>query len=164
MAFRRGSTLISKFMSKKSLFLVIIQFSSFAFFAVAGSLFTPNYWLIAQIIGLLIALWGVLAMKMGNFNIQPEVKHHANMVSSGPYKIIRNPMYTGLLLFFGISVLVNFTTETFVFSISRVLVFFILAFVLIMKITMEETFLTEKFGESYINYKKKTYRLIPYIY
>ena len=151
-------------MSKKSLILVIIQFSSFAFFAVAGSLFTSNYWLIFQIISLLIAIWGVVAMKMGNFNIQPEVKHHAKMVTSGPYIIIRNPMYTGLLLFFGTSVFINFSNDYLVFSIIRLIVFLILTIVLIIKITMEETFLATKFGEVYSKYKENTYRLIPYVY
>lgn len=151
-------------MSKKSLILVIIQFSSFAFFAVAGSLFARDYWLIPQMIGLSIALWGVLAMKMGNFNMQPEVKHHANMVTSGPYIIIRNPMYTGLLLFFGTSVFANFSTDILTFSIIRLLIFLLLTLVLIIKITMEENFLTDKFSHSYLEYKENTYRLIPYIY
>lgn len=151
-------------MSNKSKILVFIQFSSFAFFAIAGSLFTNNYWLLLQILGLLLGFWGIIVMKMGNFNIQPEVKHRANLVSKGPYKMIRNPMYSGLLLFFGISVLVNFNWDKITFSLIRLTVFGLLLIVLIMKIYMEEQFLTEKFGKDYINYKAKTHRLIPFIY
>ena len=151
-------------MSKKSQILVFIQFSSFAFFAIAGKLFTTNYWLALQLIGLGIGAWGVLAMKMGNFNIQPEVKTSAKMVSKGPYKIIRNPMYSGLLLFFGISVFINFDVKNLIFSILRLSIFLILTIVLMMKINMEEQFLTDKFGDDYTNFKENTYRLIPFIY
>ncbi len=151
-------------MSNKSQILVLIQFSSFAFFAIAGSLFTRDFWLILQLIGLGLGGWGVLAMKMGNFNIQPEVKTNAIMVSSGPYKIIRNPMYSGLLLFFGISVFGNFDFDNLTYSFIRLSVFILLTAVLIMKIYMEEAFLTRKFGTKYTTFKEKTYRLIPFIY
>ncbi len=144
-------------MSKKSLILVIIQFSSFAFFGLTGGLFAKGILLAIQIIGLAVGLWGVLAMKVGNFNVQPEVKHTAVFISRGPYKIIRNPMYTGLLIFFSVSILNNF-------SYVRVAVFLALTTALLLKIAMEEQFLTERFEKEYIAYKKKTYRLIPYIY
>jgi len=144
-------------MSTKSLILVIIQFSSFAFFGLTGGLFSKGIPLLFQIIGLALGLWGVLAMKMGNFNIQPEVKNTAVFVTNGPYKMIRNPMYSGLILFFGISVLSNFT-------FLRLAILVTLITVLLLKIFMEEQFLTQKFTEQYLVYKKKTYRLVPYIY
>ena len=144
-------------MSKKSLLLVIIQFSCFAFFGLVGGLFAKGLLLAFQLIGLLIGIWGILTMKLGNLNIQPEVKPSAIFISSGPYKILRNPMYTGLLLFFGISVIAHF-------SYLRLTIFLILATVLLLKIFMEEQFLTERFEEEYNTYKKKTYRLIPFIY
>ena len=152
-------------MSKKSLILVIIQFVCFAFFALAGNLFVANnYWLLFQILGIVIGVWGVLTMKMGNFNIQPEVKHHAKMVTSGPYKIIRNPMYTGLLLFFGISVFLNFNLDSLVYSIIRIVVFIILFVIFVLKINMEEKFLAIKFGTVYAAYKQKTYKIVPYLF
>ncbi|MEE9348414.1 MAG: isoprenylcysteine carboxylmethyltransferase family protein [Flavobacteriaceae bacterium] len=144
-------------MSTKSLLLVIIQFSCFVYFAFAGNLVTSNLWLMLQLLGLLLGLWGIVVMKMGNFNVQPEVKNSANLVVKGPYKLIRNPMYSGLLLFFGISVVVNF-------EISRFVVYVILATVLILKIYMEEGFLSEKFGKEYKTYKEKSFRLIPFVY
>jgi len=144
-------------MSKKSLILVIIQFSSFAYFLFSGRFMAKNYWIIIQIIGFIISLWGILAMKLGNFNIQPEVKPTAHFVSNGPYKFIRNPMYSGLILFFGAAVISNY-------SLLHTAVFIILIIVFIEKIKMEEGFLSIKFGNQYTNYLSNTYRLIPLIY
>ena len=151
-------------MSTKSRILVYIQFSCFAFFAFAGNLFITNYWLALQLFGLVLGIWGVLVMKLNNFNIQPEVKSKAVLISKGPYRIIRNPMYAGLLLFFGISVILNFNFNKILFSTIRFSIFLLLTFVLILKIGMEEKFLKTKFGSNYLTYKKKTYRLIPYIF
>jgi protein-S-isoprenylcysteine O-methyltransferase Ste14 len=144
-------------MSKKSLILVIIQFSCFLYFGLTGNLFANKILLIIQLIGLAIGAWGILVMKIGNFNVQPEVKNTAKFITSGPYKIIRNPMYTGLILFFGVSIIYYFTYL-------RLVVFALLCVVLLLKIAMEEQFLTERFNEDYLKYKKKTYRLIPYIF
>ncbi len=144
-------------MSKKSLLLVSIQFSSFAFFGLSGGLFAKGIPLLIQVVGLALGLWGIVAMKIGNFNVQPEVKQTAVFVTKGPYKIIRNPMYSGLILFFGVSVAYNF-------SLLRLGVFLTLITVLLLKIFMEEDFLAQKFDKNYASYKEKTFRLIPYIF
>lgn len=144
-------------MSKRSLILVIIQFSSFAYFLFSGKFIAKDFWLFVQIIGFVISLWGVLAMQLGNFNIQPEVKPTAHFVNKGPYKIIRNPMYTGLILFFGATVVSNY-------SLIHLLIFVILVIVFLKKIQMEEKFLYLKFGSQYLHYLKNTYRLIPLVY
>ena len=144
-------------MSKKSLILVIIQFSCFVFLGLGGHLWAKDYLLIFQIIVLLFTVWATLTLRLGNFNVQPEVKQNAKFVTSGPYKISRNPIYTGLLLFFGIGAFYNF-------NYYYILVFIILSLVLILKIQMEEVFLEKHFGDAYKQYKEKTFRLIPYIY
>ncbi len=143
-------------MSKKSLILVIIQFSCFAFFAF-DSVFKSNHWLFyIQIVGFLLAVWGVLVMKIGGFNVQPEVKNNASIIKKGPYKIIRNPMYLGIILFIGVAVITDF-------NYMRLSIFAILTTVLFFKIYMEESFMKERFGKEYIDYKQSTYRLIPFV-
>jgi len=144
-------------MSKKSLLLVILQLSCFAFFALNGGLFAKGALFFLQIIGLVIGLWGIIAMKLDNLNIQPEVKQNAVFVSHGPYNLIRNPMYSGLLLFFVISVIVNF-------NYLRLSVFILLTIILLLKIFLEEQYLTERFEKEYLEYKKKTFRLIPFVF
>ncbi len=112
--------------------------------------------LLVQIFSAILILWSVWIMKIGNFNVEPEVKTGANFVDSGPYAIIRNPMYTGLIFFFGASVI---DAQ----DIIILTVYLILVLVLLLKIRLEERFLKKRFGETYLAYMKKTYRLIPYL-
>ncbi len=96
-------------------------------------------------------------MRIGRFNIQPEVKTEAKLITKGPYKLIRNPMYSGLLLVFGAGLFESF-------QLIEVSVFVILTVVLLIKIKLEEKYLLLKFGERYSDYKKTSSRLLPYIY
>lgn len=43
--------------------------------------------------------WAVLANRPGNFNITPVPKPGGELVTVGPYRWIRHPMYTSVLLF-----------------------------------------------------------------
>ncbi|MGI9531054.1 methyltransferase family protein [Lutimonas sp.] len=113
--------------------------------------------LLFQLLGFFLSLWAILVMKLGNFNIQPEVKTDATLTKNGPYKLIRNPMYSGLLIFFGASLFSSF-------DLIEMLVFIMLVVIFLLKINLEEKFLSEKFGESYRMYKEKTFRLLPYVY
>ncbi|HFS67038.1 MAG TPA: isoprenylcysteine carboxylmethyltransferase family protein [Flavobacteriia bacterium] len=144
-------------MSFKSKILVFLQFAIIAFFIIDGSLQRNKIYFIIQLSGLLIALWGIYVMQLGKFNIQPEVKENTNLNKKGPYKMVRNPMYLGIILFFGMAVVGYFTKLRFV-------LFVILTIVLLMKIFMEEKFLTQKFGEEYLKYQKETFRLLPYVF
>ena len=144
-------------MSRKSLILIVIQFSSFIYFGITGNIFGNGFLLFFQIGAILFGLYAIAVMKIGNFNIQPEVKNTAKFVVKGPYRIIRNPMYLSILLFFGIAVIHHF-------SLIRLTVFLTLTTSLLLKIFSEEKFLKERFKNSYNTYKQKTYRLIPYIF
>ena len=143
-------------MSVKSFFLVFAQFILLAYLLVTGALAQGFALLLVQILGIVVALWGVLTMQIGNFNIQPEVRA-TTLVQSGPYRWIRNPMYLGILLFFGSSVITHF-------SILRLISLVLLTIVLLLKIAKEELFLEQHFGANYQAYKAKTKKLIPFLF
>ncbi len=144
-------------MSTRSKILVFLQFSCLAYLVLFTNFMAEGFFLAVQICGFTISLWAVITMRPGKFNIQPELKSNANFVSYGPYRLIRNPMYAGLILICGTSVLNSL-------KIHEILVFLLLLVVLLIKIHLEEKYLSQSFGEDYLRYKEKTYRLIPFLY
>jgi len=144
-------------MSTKSAILVFLQFASFLFFLIDKHLIAHNYLISIQILGIILALWGISTIKKGRFNIQPELSSNAQLITDGPFKYIRNPMYTGIILFFSVSVGIYFTFY-------RLGVLLLLIAVLLLKIKSEEVFLELKFGSNYKNYKAASKRLIPFIF
>jgi len=144
-------------MSTTSWILVLLQFISFGWFLLSGNLLADGGLLYIQLAGLALSLWGAKVMGLGKFNIQPEVRDGSGLVQAGPYRLLRNPMYTGILLFFGAATASHP-------SFSHIASLVLLTLTLLLKIRMEENFLGKKFAESYAAYKKKSYRLIPFIF
>ena len=144
-------------MSLYSLSLVLSQFSLIFFILWNVDLVRwdlPS--LCLQLLGMIVALWGIVVIKIGNFNIQPEVKSEV-LVTKGIFKLLRNPMYTGIILVFLPAIITENTLSLWIY-------FILLIVVLILKIYKEETFLLEKFVEDYSVYKKNTWRLLPFVY
>ncbi len=144
-------------MSTLSKILVLLQFSCLGYLVLFTNIIGQGILLVVQISGFLLSLWAVIVMKPGKFNIHPELKSNANFINSGPYRLIRNPMYAGIILICGSSALHNLHS-------SELLVFLLLIIVLLLKINLEEKYLSQSFGEDYLTYKKRTYRLIPFLY
>ena len=86
----------------------------------------------------------------------PEPSANATLITNGPYKFIRHPMYTAVLLFCVGLLICNF-------SLLRTVLVTALIIVLIIKLTLEEKLLLQKF-EAYQDYHKQTYRLIPLVF
>ena len=92
-----------------------------------------------------------------NWSSMVEVKVGHRLVRTGPYRMVRNPMYTGFIIsFVGAAV-----------AFGQVLGFVVLGIMIISiwgKIKAEETILLEKFGEEYRQYKKDVRAaIIPWI-
>lgn len=84
------------------------------------------------------------------------VKKH-KLVKDGLYKYIRHPLYLGEIL----------RNRWFVLIFSSVygtLIVLLASIFLLFRIELEEKMLIVVFGEEYEEYKRKTNRIIPYIY
>jgi len=85
------------------------------------------------------------------------------LVTGGPYSYIRNPLYAGnFLIGLGFSIMAagGVTCHAGFF----IVLFFIFSAFMVYGtiIPLEEAFLTEKFGEDFVNYKHYVPRLIPW--
>jgi protein-S-isoprenylcysteine O-methyltransferase Ste14 len=103
---------------------------------------------------LLLAGWAVKVMRLGHFNIRPTIKSGALLITHGPYRYIRHPMYASLLLA-GLGLLLI------TFSWLRLVIFFALWLVLYGKLRIEEKLLADHFPD-YASYKKRTRMMFPW--
>ncbi len=121
-----------------------------------GWLAKNSLWLLVEISGIMIGLWAIFAMQIGNFNITPDVKQTGKFVEKGPYGYVRHPMYTAVLL-------TTFGLAADQPSAYRLILWGLLLITLLVKLTHEEKLLTQHFPE-YRGYRDRTRRLIPYLF
>lgn len=108
---------------------------------------------------LLATVVGVAALaanRPGNFNVRPEVKPGARLVTSGIYRWIRHPMYSAVLLATLGAALLDPRAW-------RIAVWFALVGVLVAKLRREEGYLALRFAE-YASYRRRTWRLLPWLW
>lgn len=111
---------------------------------------------ISQITSLLLASWAIFEMRKSRLSVLPDLKPGAHLVTSGPYKLIRHPMYTSLILLFAP---ITFEQPT----IYKYLIFSTLLFVILKKTHYEETQLSKRFKQ-FAAYRKTSYIIIPFIW
>jgi len=141
----------------QSTLLVGVQFVCIGIIVLTGPIIVSIGWLLGlELAGVIIGLWAFQAMSIKNLHIFPEVHEKSVLVTHGPYRFIRHPMYTALLL----CTLAMILDE---FSILRLMVWLVLGVDLILKLTYEETLLVQRFQE-YTRYQRQTSRLIPSIF
>jgi protein-S-isoprenylcysteine O-methyltransferase Ste14 len=92
------------------------------------------------------------------FTVVVMVGGDQHVVESGPYRWLRHPSYTGLLL-----IIAGFLLASTANWLALVGIVPVLAGVLY-RIRVEERALAEELGEPYRAYMRRTRRLVPYIY
>jgi len=118
---------------------------------------------VATVLGVLLMLFGA-ALSIGgvlvlgsNLTPLPYPKDCSNLVESGPYAIVRNPIYSGLIIAaFGWGLWLQ-ALLTLVFAAALFVLFDL-------KLRLEEKWLAEKFGGPYLEYRAKVKKLIPWLY
>ena len=105
--------------------------------------------------GLAISAWARRILG-ANWSASVTVKEHHEIVQAGPYAMVRHPIYTGMLLALAGSALASGEWRGLV-------AFAIASAALWRKLRVEELWLTEEFGERYLDYARRTRALIPFI-
>ncbi len=93
--------------------------------------------------------------KIGNFRVYPEIKPKSQLVVTGPYRFIRHPMYTSLILLLtGTTLYQNHFINYIGLAVVIVAVF--------LKAKKEEYLLIDRYPE-YIKYMDNTSRFVPFV-
>lgn len=147
---------------------MVVQFILFAFIFAAPFLtrqfsgWSDPWNMIGRVLGiLLMATGGILALaglgSLGrNLAAVPHPKEDAALVEYGAYKIVRHPIYSGIILgAFGWALFMN--------SFPTLLLAAVLFLFFDIKSRREEKWLSRKF-ETYPAYQQRVRKLLPYIY
>src|SRR5881628_2269216 len=140
-----------------SIFAAISVALSFGYSGVAGLadwVFYPGIFLI--LLGVLVRQWAIAVLGRF-FSLTVRVAEGHPVVERGPYRLVRHPSYTGVLItFIGLGMAVQswggLLVLLGVFSLSYGY-----------RIRVEEKTLLSELGEDYASYMKRTKRLIPYL-
>ena len=108
-----------------------------------------------ELLGVALGLWALVTMTIRNLTILPDIRVGSRLVTHGPYRYLRHPMYSALGL-------VTLALLLDAFSMERLIIWVILLGDLWVKLNYEEQLLLCHFGE-YKDYQKHTKRLIPFI-
>lgn len=100
-----------------------------------------------------LGLWVFAWNRPGNFNIRPEPRDGGRLVVGGPYRRMRHPMYSALLL--GMAAVAAASPD-----LPRIAGWLALLLVLFGKSSMEERLLLQRWPE-YAAYRARTWRFIP---
>lgn len=112
--------------------------------------------LLAVLMGVAFSVWARL-MLGDNWSNRVTVKENHTLVRRGPYRIVRHPIYSGILLGMLGSALQRGGIRCFVGVL-------ICGFSFWLKTRVEERFMVQSFGEEYLQYRHKVKALAPFIF
>ena len=106
--------------------------------------------------GFAFAIWARVHLGR-NWSGVVTIKKDHELIRTGPYGIVRHPIYTGALLaLLGTSIVYIYT---------RWLMGLVLAVLALkLKSLREERFMTDQFGEEYTDYRREVKALIPFVW
>ncbi len=85
------------------------------------------------------------------------VRRDARLVTSGPYRLVRNPMYTGVPM---VGLTLGLALGTWLAPVAALGMFSLLA----VRLRREEKYLVGRFGDDYLNYMQRVGRFFPRIW
>jgi protein-S-isoprenylcysteine O-methyltransferase Ste14 len=106
--------------------------------------------------GLLFAVWAREHLGR-NWSRSVTIKQDHELITTGPYALVRHPIYTGILA--------GFAGTAIALAQVRGVIAFVLVFVVLWaKLRMEEKWMRSQFGETYSTYAHQTAALVPYVF
>jgi len=155
---KRGRVLWSRELGIRAVILVLviilIRLGAFRGHGFNTDLWRAGVGLVLFALGLGLAIWARLHIAR-NWGTPMTQKDEPELVTSGPYHLIRHPIYSGVLVAgVGTAVALSWWWLT---AVVLVGVYFIYS------ATVEEQYLTEHFLDTHPAYKRSTKMLVPFV-
>lgn len=103
-----------------------------------------------------LGVWALLTNRPGNFNIHPAPREGGQLIDSGPYRWIRHPMYTALMMLGGACAWVTDSFPGWMLGLTLICV-------LAIKALLEEWMLARA-HPAYVAYRSRTKAFIPLVF
>ena len=107
------------------------------------------------LLGLALAIWARVYLGR-NWGMPMSQKADPELVTTGPYRSIRHPIYSGIIL-----AMIGTTMAVSLYWLAAVV---LVGAYFAYSATMEERFMAGRFPDSYPEYKRSTKMLIPFIF
>ena len=134
--------------------VVLVRFGAFRGHGVHTDPRRAGIGLVLFALGLAFAIWARLHLGR-NWGTPMTQKHEPDLVTSGPYRLVRHPIYTGILVAgTGTAVALSWT---WLVAVALAAVYFVHS------ATVEERYLSEQLPDTYPAYKRSTKMLLPFI-
>ncbi|ACL25017.1 methyltransferase family protein [Chloroflexus aggregans] len=141
----------------RSFGLVFGQFACLGAIAFSGPLLPSSPLLLGLLAaGLGLSLWALLTMRLHRLSVLPDPLPRVELVSTGPYRLIRHPMYASLLI-------VTLAWVLNVPTLWRWALWLALLVVLVTKLSYEEQMLVATIP-GYRAYQQRSWRLVPFLW
>jgi len=140
-----------------NIILTFIQYLGFGIFLYLSPWMADGFPLqCIEFLGIALAVWALVTMSKTKFNIAPQPRKDTILITSGPYAIIRHPMYTSIVLAVTPLIVSHWDNNRFVLLL-------FLYVNLILKLLFEESLLRSYF-DRYEEYMNRSWRVIPKVF
>jgi protein-S-isoprenylcysteine O-methyltransferase Ste14 len=107
--------------------------------------------------GIAVRVWAIQTLGK-HFTATVTLTNDHQLVRTGPYRWVRHPSYLGAFMaIVGAPIFLNAGWATLIAVVSMTIAYYL-------RIGVEEQMLSSYFGEQYLDYKKHTKRIIPFIW
>jgi protein-S-isoprenylcysteine O-methyltransferase len=108
------------------------------------------------ICGIGLSIWARLILGE-NWSSFPSIKQNHRLIVTGPYRLVRHPIYSGFLIALLGSALQFGLIRSFLALLTC-------AIGLYLKVSAEEEFMVQRFGEAYLRYRRNVNALVPFLF
>jgi protein-S-isoprenylcysteine O-methyltransferase Ste14 len=152
----KASRSVHVILTNLALFLIILPSKSLSRRFLPDAMIVKLFGFALECAGLALAIWARRILGR-NWSGEITIKENHQLIRSGPYRTVRHPIYSGLLVMYAGTAIVSGQMHALIGLLVAILAY-------LRKTRMEEANLVNAFGARYGEYREETWAIVPGIY